>query len=140
MKIQPYLMFNGNCREAFEFYHRVLGGTLEAMMPHRGTPAEEHVPEEWRDKIMHACLIVDDQLLMASDSPPQYQKPSGGFSVSLQIDKREDAERIFSELAEGGTVTMPLEKTFWADRFGMLTDRFGTPWMINHAGSTVAPA
>lgn len=135
MKIQPYLMFNGNCREAFEFYHGVLGGKIEAMMTHRGTPVEEHVPEEWNDKIMHACLVVGDQLLMASDSPPEYQKPSGGFSVSLAIDTPDEAERVFNGLADGGTVTMPLEKTFWADRFGMLIDRFGTPWMINHAGS-----
>jgi PhnB protein len=101
------------------------------MMTHAGTPAEQHVPAEWRDKILHARLVVGDAVLMASDSPPgHYQKPQG-FTVSIQINDTARAEAIFRGLADGGTVTMPFAETFWAARFGMLVDKFGTPWMVN---------
>jgi PhnB protein len=131
MKLNPYLIFNGECEAAFKFYEHCLGGKIDAMMPHAGTPAEEHVPAAWRDKILHASMTIDGEVLMASDAPPdQYQKPQG-FSVTLHIKDPAEAERVFDALAEGGTIQMPLEQTFWATRFGMLTDRFGTPWMIN---------
>lgn len=130
-QINPYLLFNGNCEEAFNFYAETLGGVIEAMMPHAGTEAANHVPAEWHAKILHARLRVGNQVLMASDAPPgQYQAPQG-FSVSLQIDDPAEAERAFFALAEGGTVQMPFGETFWAHRFGMAVDRFGTPWMIN---------
>lgn len=129
--IDTYLNFDGTCKEAFEFYADVLGGEIEDMMPHRGTPAEDMVADEWADKIMHASMKVAGRRLMASDAPPgRYERPQG-FSVSLAISGADEAERIFAALAEGGSVTMPIEKTFWATRFGMLVDRFGTPWMIN---------
>lgn len=131
MSINPYLTFNGNCEAAFKFYERVLGGKIEAMMPHAGTPAEGHVPPEWNSKIMHARLNIDGDLLMGSDAPPQHQEPMKGFSVSLQVKEPKEAERVFKALSEGGTVKMPIEETFWATRFGMLVDRFGTPWMVN---------
>lgn len=131
MHINPYLFFDGRCEEAFEFYARVLGGKIVAMLPHEGTPAEGHVPAEWRSKIMHARLEIGDQALMASDAPPQYQEPMKGFYVSLHYTDPSDAERVFSALAEGGTIRMAMEETFWAARFGMLVDRFGTPWMVN---------
>ena len=124
-------MFHGECRAAFEFYAKVLGGKIEAMMTHEGTPAAEHVPPEWRGKIMHARLAIGDKVLMGSDSPDRSDTGMSGFSVTLGIDKPAEAERIFHALAENGTVRMPIQKTFWAERFGMLTDRFGTPWMIN---------
>jgi PhnB protein len=131
MQLNPYLTFNGQCEAAFKFYEQCLGGKIEAMMPHAGTPAEKHVPVEWRDKIMHARLAVGDGVLMGSDAPPErYEKPRG-FSVSLQIKDPAQAERAFHALAEGGAVQMPIQPTFWAARFGMLVDRFGTPWMIN---------
>jgi PhnB protein len=131
MQLNPYLTFNGQCEAAFKFYEQCLGGKIEAMMPHAGTPAEEHVPVEWRDKIMHARLAVGEGVLMGSDAPPErYEKPRG-FSVSLQIKDPAQAERAFHALAEGGAVQMPIQPTFWAARFGMLVDRFGTPWMIN---------
>jgi PhnB protein len=131
MQIQPYLFFKGDCEEAFKFYERVLKGKIEAMLPHAGTPAEEHVAPEWRDKIMHARLTVGDAVLMASDSPPEhYQKPQG-FSVNLQIDQVVEAERVFNDLSVGGKVIMPIQPTFWATRFGMFTDRYGIGWMIN---------
>jgi PhnB protein len=131
MSINTYLMFNGNCEEAFKFYEKVLGGKIEAMLPHAGTPAEGFVPPEWRNKIMHASMKIGDDVLMASDSPPQYQESMKGFHVSLHVKDTKEAERAFTALAEGGTVKMPLEETFWAARFGMLVDKFGTPWMVN---------
>ncbi len=131
MQSNPYLFFSGNCEEAFKFYEKTLGGKIEAMMPHAGTPAEEHVPAEWRNKIIHARLSLGEQLLMASDAPPgRFHKPQG-FCVNLGVKDPAEAERIFNAFAKGGSVTMPLEKTFWARKFGMLVDRFGIPWMIN---------
>ena len=131
MELNSYLTFNGQCEAALKFYEQCLGGKIEAMMTHAGNPAEEHVPPEWRNKILHARLIVGKDVLMGSDAPPErYQEPKG-FSVSLQLKNPVDAERIFQALAENGTVRMPLQKTFWAARFGMLVDQFRIPWMIN---------
>ena len=131
MQLNPYLVFNGQCEAAFKFYAQLLGGKIIAMMTHAGTPAENQVPPEWREKIIHARMVIGDQLLMGSDAPPGHFQPPQGFSVSLMVDNAEDAERIFPTLAENGTVRMPLQKTFWAIRFGMVVDRFGIPWMIN---------
>ena len=131
MQLNPYLTFKGQCEAAFKFYEKVLGGKIVAMMSHEGTPAAEHVPAEWRSKILHARLVVGGAVLMASDAPPgHYNKPQG-FSVSIQINDPARAEEIFRALADGGTVTMPFEQTFWAARFGMVVDKFGTPWMVN---------
>ena len=131
MQLNPYLFFNGQCEAAFKFYAELLGGKIIAMMTHAGTPAENQVPPEWREKIIHARMAVGGQLLMGSDAPPGHFQQPQGFSVSLLVDEPEDAERIFHTLAENGTVKMPLQKTFWAIRFGMLVDRFGIPWMVN---------
>jgi len=131
VQLNPYLTFSGQCEAAFRFYAEVLGGTIEAMIPHAGTPAADHVPPEWHDKIMHARLTVGDETLMGSDAPPGRYEAMKGFSVTLGIADPADAERIFQALAQGGTVRMPIQPTFWAQRFGMLVDRFGTPWMIN---------
>jgi len=131
MQLNPYLLFDGRCEAAFKFYAQCLGGKIEAMIPHAGTPAEQHSPPEWKDKILHACLSVDGQLLMGSDTPPQHFEQPKGFSVSLQIKDPAAGERIFNTLADQGIVKMPFQQTFWAHRFGMLVDRFGIPWMIN---------
>jgi PhnB protein len=131
MQLNTYLMFNGQCEAAFKFYAKVLGGNIVAMMPHEGSPMAEQVPAEWRNKIMHARLVVDDKILMGSDAQPGCHEEPKGFSVTLGIDEPAEAERIFHALAENGTVRMPIQKTFWAERFGMLVDQFGTPWMIN---------
>jgi PhnB protein len=131
MQIQPYLFFNGDCEAAFNFYERCLGGKIEAMLTNAGSPAEQQVPAEWRGKILHARLVVGDAVLMASDAPPgHYQKPQG-FSVSVQINEPGRAESVFHALAAGGTVSMPIQETFFAARFGMLVDKFGTHWMVN---------
>jgi len=132
MKINVYLNFHGNCREALEYYQTVLGGQIVAMMPHRGTPAEEFTSPDWLDKIMHGRLVVNDSaVIMGSDSPPQYQKAPGGFGVCVSTNDLEEGKRIVAGLAEGGQVGMPYEETFWAKGFGMCTDRFGISWMIN---------
>jgi PhnB protein len=131
MQFNSYLHFNGRCEEAFKFYEKLFGGKIEAIFPHEGTPAAEHVPPEWRKKIMHARLSVGDQVLMGSDVPPGHYNAPQGFRVNISVKNPADAERIFKALADKGKVTMPLEKTFWAQRFGMVNDQYGTPWMIN---------
>lgn len=132
MKFVPYLSFDGRCREAFEFYAKVLDGKISAMLSHGETPAGEHVSNEWQDKIINAHLIAGDQELMGANSPPEMGNATKeGFSISIQIDDEKDAERIFNAFADGGAVTMPFEPTFWAKKFGMVTDKYGTPWMIN---------
>jgi len=131
MQMSPYLSFNGECEAAFKFYEQCLGGQLGAVFSYAGSPLADQVPADWSDKVMHGSLTIDGQTLMGADvAPDQYEEPKG-FSLSLQIKSTADAERIFHELAKDGRVVMPLEKTFWAARFGMLVDRFGIPWLIN---------
>lgn len=131
MHLNPYLGFDGCCAEAFRFYESALGGTGLHILTHRGTPMEDHVPPDWLDKVLHARVTVGGVALMGSDAPPgRYRKPEG-MSVSLQVEAIEEGTRLFQALAEGGTVTMPFAQTFWAKRFGMVTDRFGIPWMVN---------
>ena len=130
MQLNPYLTFNGQCEAAFKFYAACLGGKIEMMMTHGESPIADQVPAEWRSKIMHVRMSFADKVLMGSDAPPdRYEKPAG-FSVSLSVDTPAEAERIFKALASNGTVQMPLTKTFFSSRFGMLSDRFGVPWMV----------
>ena len=131
MQLNPDLTFNGRCEAAFKFYEKVLGGKIEAMMTFAGSPMAEQTSPEWRKKIMHARMTVGDQVLMASDAPPDRYEAMKGIMVTLGIDDPGEAERIFHALSEKGTVQMPIQKTFWAARFGMLVDQFGTPWMVN---------
>ena len=131
MQLSPYLNFNGQCEAAFKFYAQCLGGTIVTMAPYAGTPMADQVPPEWRHKIIHASLTAGDHRLMGCDSPPgHYDKPKG-ISVTLGIKEPAEAERIFKALAANGTVSMPLQQTFWSVCFGMLVDQFGIPWMIN---------
>ena len=131
MQLNPYLLFNGNCAEAFKFYEQTLGGKIEGLFTYSGSPAAEHAPPEWGDKVMHATIAIGDQKLMGSDPPPGHYEQPKGMSVSISLNDPEKGERIFNALAEGGTTTMPFQKTFWASGFGMCTDRFGIPWMVN---------
>jgi PhnB protein len=131
MQASPYLNFDGQCEEAFRFYERSIGARIGDVFRYGGTPMGEEVPRDWHDRIMHATLTVGGQTLMGCDAPPgQYEEPKG-ISISLHTNNANEAERVFGELASGGKIVMPLEKTFWAERFGMLVDRFGIPWMIN---------
>ena len=133
MQLNPYLFFNGQCETAFKFYEQCLGGKITAIMTY-GEPPESSVPDqltpEWRNKIMHANLTIGDQQLMGSDSQSDCSEESKNFSVSISLNDPVEAERIFHSLAEGGTVRMPFQQTFWAYRFGMLVDQFSIPWMI----------
>ncbi|MBH8579767.1 VOC family protein [Bisbaumannia pacifica] len=134
MLLNAYLIFDGDCRAAFEFYRRCLGGEIVAMHTYGEAPAEEAMPAAVRDKIMHARLVVDGQVLMGSDNTPECPVPYEGIkgvSLTLGVDTPEEAERRFDALADNGTLRMPLQETFWAERFGMLVDRFGVAWMIN---------
>ena len=129
--ISPYLNFDGDCRAAFTFYAEHLNGEIEAMLTHADVPGGEAAPPEWKDRIMHASMRIGGVAILASDSPIDGHEPARGFHISLTVATPEEAERIFDGLAEGGTVEMPLEQTFWSPRFGMVVDRFGTPWMIS---------
>jgi PhnB protein len=135
MQMNPYLSFKGDCEAAFKFYEQCLGAQPGAIFRYAESPMADLVPSDWSDKIMHGSMTIGDQVLMGADiRPDQYEEPKG-ISLSLQIESIADAERIFHELAKDGRVVMPLEKTFWAARFGMLVDRFGIPWLINCEGS-----
>jgi PhnB protein len=131
-KLNAYLNFNGDCAEALKFYEKVLGAKVEFSSTFGATPMADSVPSEDRNRVMHATLVIDGQTLMASDvlsaMPPAKMS---GFALSLNFDTAEEAGRVFAALSEGGQVTMPIEKTFWAEAFGMLVDRFGVPWMVN---------
>jgi len=131
MQLNPYLFFDGHCQAAFNFYAQCFGGQVVAMMTHGESPEPGQVPAEWRGKIMHAQVDFGSQTLMGSDGHPGYREEMKGFAVTLNVDRVAEAERLFAALAENGRVNMPLQQTFWAQRFGMLVDRFGTPWMIN---------
>lgn len=131
MLLTPYLNFNGQCEEAFNFYQRALGGKIEAMISREGTPAAQHVPADWVKKIMHARLNIDGQVLMGADSSANSYSTPKGFAVSIQVKEPKEADRIFSQLTENASVDMPIQQTFWAARFGMLRDKYGIPWMIN---------
>ena len=134
--LDSYLFFNGNCAEAMRFYERTLGGKIDMMMTYGQSPEPEHCPAGSQDRIMHAHLAIDGRALMASDTPKgQESAGMSGFALSLNYPGVEDARRVFAALAEGGKVTMPLGKTFWAQAFGMLTDRFGTSWMVSGGAS-----
>jgi len=131
VRLNPYLNFNGQCEEAFKTYEKCLNGKIEFIMTHEQSPMADKIPPEWKKKIMHATLRFGEQVIMGADAPPQYYQQPQGFAVSISLNDTAEAERIFNELSAGGVVRMPLEKTFWAERFAMFTDRFGIPWMIN---------
>ena len=131
MKIHPYLSFNGQCEAAFKFYEKCLGGRIAFMMTYGESPMAQQTPPDQHGRIMHVTLVVGDQTLAGADAPPQFYREAHGLCVSLNVDDAAEAERIYAALAEGGSVQMPLQETFWGLRFGMFRDRFGTPWMIN---------
>ena len=134
MQLNPYLNFNGNCAAAFKYYEKNLGGKIEMMMTFAESPMADQVPQTQRDKVMHARMTIGDYVLMGSDAPPGFYSPMKGFCVSLSVDSVTEAEKMFKALSEKGSVQMPIQKTFWAERFGSLVDQFGTPWMINCEG------
>lgn len=131
--MNPYLSFvNGGCKPAFDLYQAVFGATCVFAHTYADSPMAEHAPDGDASRIMHATLrFPDGALLMGADMSEAHARPFGGFSLSVNAPTPEDAERWFNGISAGGQVTMPLEKTFWAERFGMCIDRFGVPWMIS---------
>jgi PhnB protein len=127
--VQPYINFNGNCREAIEFYRDTLGGEILYTQTYGDSPMKGMGPD---DNVMHCTLKIGDTHIMACDNP-QGQPSAAGSNISLAIGSNdpEGAEKMFARLSEGGNVTMPMQQTFWAERFGMLTDKFGINWMFN---------
>lgn len=149
MQVNAYLNFNGNGAEALKFYERHLGAKVEYSMTYGESPpmsqgdqpggdqpgcAGPELPKDWQNRIMHARLTIGNAIVMASDAPPGMYQPAGGIEMTLNIDDPKEADRLFKALSEGGKVKMPLTETFWAEKFGAVTDRFGIPWMINCEG------
>jgi PhnB protein len=131
MDLNTYLMFDGTCETAFKFYEKVLGGKIVAMMTYAEMPGCEEMSNESKKRIMHARIELGDKLLMASDCPPGRFEAAKGFNINISVKDPAEADRLFDALSVKGTVNMPIQETFWAKRFGMLVDQFGTPWMIN---------
>ncbi len=137
MKIVTSLSFRGQCREAFEFYAKVLGGKITAAFPYGDGPPDMPVDPKFKDWLMHCWLEVGDQALMGADMDEQWApnigKPKNGFDVTLQTDDVDEARRWFDQLKEGGKVVMDFAETFWSPGYGSVVDRFGVPWMVNVA-------
>ena len=131
--MNPYLSFpNCDCQAAFDHYQAVFGATCLFSSTWADSPMADQAPGGDGSKIMHATLqFPDGSILMGADCPPEYGTPFGGFSLSVNAKDVAEAEKVFAGISEGGKVTMPLEKTFWAERFGMCTDKFGVSWMVN---------
>ncbi len=132
--VQVYVFFNGRCEEAVEFYRKAIGAQVEMMMRFKESPEPPPpgmVPPGYENKIMHCSFKVGGTTVMASDGCHNEKAQFEGFSLSLSVANEKDADRYFNALAEGGKVTMPLNKTFWSPRFGMLEDRFGIGWMVS---------
>jgi PhnB protein len=131
MQLTPYLNFDGQCAAAFKFYEQLFGGKILFLQTFGESPAKDQTPAEWQGKVMHATLAIGNQQLMGSDAAPPHFEKAQGITIAINLASTTDGERIFAALAEGGVVKMPFEKTFWSPGFGMVVDRFGTPWMVN---------
>ncbi len=142
MTVSTYLTFDGNCRQAFEFYREVFGGEFEMLSTFGESPDDMGVPEELKDAVMHVSLPIGKSVLMGSDNTPQGPPLAVGnnFSLSVDAESREQADQLLARLSTGGAVTMPMDVTFWGAYFGMCSDRFGINWMVVHelAGSSDA--
>ena len=135
--VQSYLFFNGNCAEAVEFYRKALGAVVDFSIRFKESPEPPPpgmMPPNWEDKIMHTSFRIGSTTVMASDGCGPEAKGFAGFSLSLSVAPEAEADRYFNALAEGGKVNMPLSKTFWSPRFGMLEDKFGIGWMVSVPG------
>ena len=130
--VHPYLFFGGRCDEAIEFYRATLGAEVVMLSRFKESPEPQPgLPECFGDKVMHASIRIGDTMLMASDGRCEGEANFEGFSLSVTVPDEAEATRVFAALSEGGLVTMPLAKTFWADKFGVLQDRFGVGWMVS---------
>ena len=132
MQLYTYLNYGGNCAEAFRFYEQHLGGKITMMMTHGERPGTAPLPPEWKNAILHARMTIGGTELLAADIPPDHFKPMRSAYLSLIVASNAEAERIYALLSDGGEIFMKMEETFFAFRFAMLRDRFGTSWMILH--------
>jgi PhnB protein len=132
MKLHTYLNYGGNCEQAFRFYEQHLGGKITMMMTHGQQPDPSGVSPEWRNAILHARINLGETVLMGADIPPERFQPMRSAYLSLSVSSIDEAERIYALLSDGGQIFMPMEETFFAFRFAMLRDKFGTSWMILH--------
>jgi PhnB protein len=132
VQLQPYLNYGGNCEAAFRFYEEHLGGKITMMMMHGEAPTPGGAPPDWKNKVLHARLALGGTELLGADIPPDRFQPIRSAYLSLTLDSIADAERVYGLLSDGGEVFMKMEETFFANRFAMLRDRFGTSWMLIH--------
>jgi PhnB protein len=130
MTITPLLSFRGDCAEAFRLYARAFGGTIVTMLTYAAA-GQDTVPPDWREKTFHATLTIGGQVLMGGDPLPAQYQAMQGVQLTVGLADPAEAECVFQALAEHGTINMPLQETFWADRFGAVVDRFGISWIIN---------
>ncbi len=134
LALNTYLTFDGNCREAFEFYRSVFGGEFDMLDTFGNAPPDMPVPEDQKDHIMHVSLPIGSSILMGSDRGTEFAPPpvaGNNFSISISAETREQCDALCARLSEGGTVTMPLSEQFWGSYFGMCKDRFGINWMVS---------
>ena len=132
MKLFTYLNYGGNCRQAFEFYQKHLGGKITMLTTHGEQPDASKVPADWRQAVLHARIDLGGTTVFGADIPPEHFQPMRSAYLSLLVDSVEEAERVYALLSEGGQIFMRMEETFFARRFAMLRDRFGTSWMLLH--------
>jgi PhnB protein len=134
MQTMSYLFFNGNCEEALDYYAATIGAKINGIMKNKNAPDETARMPGPDDLVMNAILQIGKETIMASDAPGEWYNKPQGFRIHLECDSGADADRIFSAFADGGEVAQPIGPTFWAERFGMVTDKFGTPWMVSFTG------
>lgn len=132
MHLHTYLNYGGNCEAAFRFYETHLGGRITGLMRHGQTPGGSHMPADWHDKVLHAHMEIGGTALMGADIPPDRFQPMRSAYLSLTFDNSAETDRVYALLADGGDVFMPIGETFFAHRFAMLRDHFGTSWMLLH--------
>ncbi len=130
MQVQPYLFFDGRCEEAVEFYRKALGAEVTMLMRFKESPEPSMAPPGAGDKVMHVSIRIGETTILASDGQCQGRPGFQGFALSLTVANDAEADRRFAALADGGQVQMPLSKTFFSSRFGMVADRFGVSWMV----------
>ena len=132
MQLHTYLNYGGNCEQAFKFYEKHLGGTITMLMRHGEQPDASKVPEEWKNAVLHARMDLGGTELLGADIPPDRFQPIRSAYLSLTLGSDPEADRVFALLSDGGQIFMPMQETFFASRFAMLRDRFGTSWMLLH--------
>lgn len=132
MQLHTYLNYGGNCEEAFKFYEKHLGGTITMLMRHSEAPDPRNVPAGWEKAVLHARMDLGGTELLGADIPPDRFQPMRSAYLSLTLDSDREADRVFALLSDGGQIFMPMQDTFFASRFAMLRDKFGTSWMLLH--------